>query len=335
MSSPSKGERGNFFAVSHTAWIQICKLGMNMACLYLVLARGTQADNSTTIWSAKALEQYTGITRGRAKKAREKLVESGLIERVKAGSHPRYKLLRPEDEDMIWLPNEIVTGVEGAKTPLELVRQTADVTCLQLFIGFYGINSPVDDAGISRECVYESFTKKVIAESGEFMVLGFKRAKLHCDETHFLVNPHAISSGYRKYEPVAFLDGLKMLIDTGLVFFVPYLCESEDPGTEIIHPLMRPDTGNLILSSQANKAALSLLPDKDVGKLEKYDFVVPVRRHQKAAHVVGIGFLRYRPNTELTAEGCANTASQIDRWSAIYDALAMDTVNMQHQVGIK
>jgi hypothetical protein len=49
-------------------------LGLNPAVAYLVLARGSGADNRTTAWSVNAIEGYTGIGRPRAKKAIDALM---------------------------------------------------------------------------------------------------------------------------------------------------------------------------------------------------------------------------------------------------------------------
>ncbi len=53
--------QGDFFAVDRRAWARACALGLNPAVAYLVLARGTSADNRSTTWSAQAIEKYTGV----------------------------------------------------------------------------------------------------------------------------------------------------------------------------------------------------------------------------------------------------------------------------------
>jgi hypothetical protein len=94
---------GHFFAIDRRAWAFICRLGINPAVAYLVLARGTGADQRTTAWSVNAIEAHTGIARPRAQKAIETLVQAGLAQITQTGTRPRYRL-RPAHE---------VSGCEG------------------------------------------------------------------------------------------------------------------------------------------------------------------------------------------------------------------------------
>ena len=71
-----RGGRGGFFAVDRRAWEKVCDLGLNPMVAYLVLARGTGADQRTTAWSVNAVEAYTGIGRPRAKGAIDALASN-------------------------------------------------------------------------------------------------------------------------------------------------------------------------------------------------------------------------------------------------------------------
>jgi hypothetical protein len=98
---------GEFFAVDRRTWARTCSLGMNTAAVYLVLARGTARDNCTTAWSVQATEKYTSISRGRAQQALELLAKNSLIEVLREGTRPKYRL-RPAHE---------VPGSEGYPPP--------------------------------------------------------------------------------------------------------------------------------------------------------------------------------------------------------------------------
>jgi hypothetical protein len=91
---PTGNGRGRFFAVDHRAWAHVCKLGMNPAVAYLVVACGTGGDNRTTKWSANAIERRTGISRSRAKSAITQLEQAGLIRRDPASkpAYPKYRV---------------------------------------------------------------------------------------------------------------------------------------------------------------------------------------------------------------------------------------------------
>ena len=82
-----------FFAVDREDFARACDFSINIGVVYLVLACGTGGDNSTTSWSANAVEKYTSISRSRSKRAVESLIREGLINKVKGGKFPRYKIL--------------------------------------------------------------------------------------------------------------------------------------------------------------------------------------------------------------------------------------------------
>src|SRR3954447_5303817 len=86
--------RGGFFAVDRRAWAQVCRLGMNPATAYLVLARGTGGDNRTTKWPTNAIEQRTAISRSRAAGAIADLEQAKAIVRDPASrrDRPKYKI---------------------------------------------------------------------------------------------------------------------------------------------------------------------------------------------------------------------------------------------------
>jgi hypothetical protein len=88
---PSSDGRGGFFAVDRRAWAHVCRLGMNPAVTYLVLARGTLGDNRTTKWSVNAVEPYTGISRSRAAQAIAELERAKAVVRDPASKRDRPK----------------------------------------------------------------------------------------------------------------------------------------------------------------------------------------------------------------------------------------------------
>lgn len=88
-----EGVRKGFFTIDQRTFSNVCALGRNAATAYVVLARGSGRDNKTSAWSVNSIEKYTGISRGRAKKAIECLIESGYLQRTGTATRPRYKLL--------------------------------------------------------------------------------------------------------------------------------------------------------------------------------------------------------------------------------------------------
>ena len=86
-------KRDGFFAVDRRTWARVCGLGLNRAVAYLVLARGTGKTNRESSWSVMAIENYTGISRGRAYDAVSALVEDGVLRRLRERTRPKYDLV--------------------------------------------------------------------------------------------------------------------------------------------------------------------------------------------------------------------------------------------------
>jgi hypothetical protein len=82
-----------FFAVDRRTWSRACGLGVNGAVSYLVLGRGTAADNRTTAWSVQAIEKYTGLSRGKASASVKVLQDNSFVRLLRGGTKPKYELL--------------------------------------------------------------------------------------------------------------------------------------------------------------------------------------------------------------------------------------------------
>jgi len=326
-----KSSRGNFFAIDKTQWAGVCELSINAALLYLLLARGSEKSNRFTSWSANSLEKYTGVTRRRAKEARIRLLGSQYVNVICSGKSPKYELPRSlgfqEKRDEIWLPNELITGAADEVTGIERVRQTGDVMRLRLLVDLYHQQNLVDDCGVARECVHESFERKRIAESGIYTIWGFSRDAMSCFPQNEVVSPHYVGDGD------LFLERFNTLRDLGLVEVTPYLCETSKPDAEIIHPL-----GSVFgcedLSLVMDDAVFNMLPDQYSGECCLYDFVVPVPRHISNAAVVGIAQTRYRAKTSLTAAAKAHHIEQISAYRDAYEQMGTKD-DVQYQGGIK
>jgi hypothetical protein len=326
-----KKKRGNFFAIDKYQWAGVCELGLNVALLYLLLARGSDKSNRFTIWSANSLEKYTGVTRRRAKEAKICLLGSEYVNVICGGKNPKYELPRSpafqEKRDEIWLPNELITGAVDEVTAIERVRQTGDVMRLRMLVDLYHQQNLVDDCGVARECIHESYERKRIAESGIYTIWGFSCDAMSCFPQNEAVSPHHVG------DSDLFLERFNTLRDLGLVEVKPYLCETDKPDAEIIHPL---DSvfGCEDLSLVMEEAVLNMLPDQYSGECCMHDFVVPVPRHIGNAAVIGIVQTRYRPKTSLTAAAKAHHIEQISSYRDAYEQMGIKD-DVQYQGGIK
>lgn len=143
-----KSSGSKFMVLSRANWDRLLKSKkldnpLNAACAYLVMLAGTGPDNATTSWSARSFETYLGMRKSNGQKAIECLAAAGLVTIEKAGKRPRYKLTNPapkdaEEEECIFLPNQLVTGFGGQPSLLRRLRETGDITPLALLMGLYG-----------------------------------------------------------------------------------------------------------------------------------------------------------------------------------------------------
>jgi hypothetical protein len=81
---------GEFFAFDHRSFTEACKLGLNAAVAYLVIARG---GYTKSFWSVDAIERKTGMGRIRAKAAIAKLTDAGMLTRERGGTRPQYGIV--------------------------------------------------------------------------------------------------------------------------------------------------------------------------------------------------------------------------------------------------
>ncbi|MEX0642125.1 MAG: hypothetical protein WD468_05460 [Pirellulales bacterium] len=314
-----KSKRGNFFAVGKQQWDAVCKLGMNPAVAFLVLARGTGADNATTAWSAQAVFEYTEIAWRRAKVTIETLCDEGLVTCTASGKRPRYKLVKPESmDDLIWLPNEIITGAADEVPPIKRIRQTQEIEVLQLFVELYGEHELTADGGLPRTLLYEHFERKKILDMSQYTVYGFDEPDhRYCRFT----GPLARFEGRREEGEPTVWDRIKVLEQLGLLERIYYLAESTDDDAELIHPLSGDEWAQKVADA-AHELAENRLPYQYEHEAQNYDYVLPVIRHMGKAAVVGLARLRYRPKTSRTAAWWGQHVESCRAATELYSAIA-------------
>ncbi|MGH7193546.1 MAG: hypothetical protein ACREJM_08445 [Candidatus Saccharimonadales bacterium] len=310
---------GDFFAIGKEQWNSACKLGLNPAVAFLVLARGSGRDNITTRWSAEAVAQHTGISWRRAQDAIAELERAKLASNTKeAGQRPTRKLAFPDDMDKaLWLPNALVDGVGGAASPVARLRMTQNVDYLQAFIELYGLQDLAGDGGLPRKLIWTPFTREHVCDAGQFKVYGFThRTESYCNTTGSLARFHdkvKPKDGWRSW---AFLGTLQNM---GLLETVHYLAEGESTDAELLHALTG-DADALAVSVAASNS-ISSLPEWVTHRGENYDYALPVIRDIPAPAVCGVYRLTFRPHTKLTAAWWAQHKAACERFTSIYDAI--------------
>jgi hypothetical protein len=131
---PVKDGRGHFFAIDRRCWSAACGLGLNPAVAYLVLTRFTGRDQRTTIAGTNAVEERTGVSRLRAKKAIASLVERGLVSAPIKGTQRRFAAAHelpectrpaPTDQERAVI-DRVAAGMAPARADRWLARSAAD-----------------------------------------------------------------------------------------------------------------------------------------------------------------------------------------------------------------
>lgn len=312
---------GNFFAVGKQQWSKVCAQGINPATAFLVLARGSGGDQSTTRWSAEAVARYTGITWKRASDSIATLVKTGLVHRSgEKGRHPTYKLATPEDiGDLIWLPNGLVTGVGNEIPPVTRLRQSQELDHLRAFVELYALHDLAGDGGLPRSLIQKRYgTREQICDLGQFRVYGFSSDQTRkCWCTGPLARFKDSKDKRGESKVWRFLSALESM---GLLECVDYLAEGSDPEAELIHPLGGDEYATEI--ADALFSFVESLPDAFNRASEEFDYVIPVTRHLENAAVVGIFRLTYRPHTKATAAWHAKHRTTCTGFAAQYEKIA-------------
>lgn len=313
----SQASQGNFFAVGAAEFAAACELGMNPAVALLVLARGTGRDHVTTKWSALAVSEHTGIARPRAKAAIEALIGSGLVEllEIKAGKFPRYKLHRPQDdEDLIWLPNELISGAGEETPPVRRIRETGKVELLQTFIDLYSVQDLDNEGGIPRTLIWTEYQRELICPIGPFVLYGFNRGSGYASNEGVLAKLKDRSDGMHKGPWVA----LSRLAAFGLIEPIDYMAEAPGKESELIYPVNAE-------TDSAMDDIVCWLDEKGgsgyASQTAEFDRIGIAPKHIEDASMVGMYRMKYRPKTGKTA-----------RWLAVYSEQTEALVGIVQQL---
>lgn len=327
--------RGNFFAVDRRAWAAASRTNINSMVAYLVIARGTYHDQRTSPWSVTAIEKFTALSRSHAHKAIETLIAAGLVRRLvareKRGTCPRYTLVpaqevpgceglpstvapdNPTAPDWTWLPNSLVDGANGEKSPVELVRQTQSLETLRLLVDLYhgDADNLADYGGIHWRVIRKDYERQQLGQCGEFVVYGFTPKTLQAWENAPFLAPFLTGKLERnpqteeKCDPgwKNFWPAWGRLLRLGLVQMVPHLIEADNDTAEMIHPVWWDSNipAEKELALAADEAARALLTEWQLAQAEDNGLILaPVLAHLTEVKMVGIARLRYRPHTKAT-----------------------------------
>lgn len=293
-------------------WQKACDLGINQAVSFLVVAAGTGGDQRTSSWSATAVEKYTGMHHRRATDAIVSLEANGLLNVEKRGKLRRYTIAQPEECERrwIWLPLTLITGAANENPPVKMLRQAQDVAALKLFIELYYYHDLPGSGGVEWRLgkgIRKLFDRSEVAQYGNYKVWGFRQGQ----EQTFKSAPFWFEGEFWKR--------WMFLMEMGLVDFVCHLVESDTAEAEIIHPLPwgNGEKGELAISIAALEAGRRMAPYITDRRM----MLVPVSKLRPHVQLIGVARLKYRPQTDRTAQWLTN-APEWEKTAMAFEEMA-------------
>jgi hypothetical protein len=244
------------------------------------------------------------------RKRADALLQRGMLTRDTRGL---YRLPEPLTDDrsienLVWLPNTIVTGTKsGEKSPVRRLRGAGNLWAFRLFVDLYHAHNLRDRGGISSQVIWEKFDRsEPVGQQGPYTVWGFKEKQLSAYWTGPLA-AHQHRSGKPVGEHPIWGD-IRQLQHMGLVDFIPHIFENSSEQAEIIHPYGTGESGEdpveTEIGSAADAAARAMcLPSKlEIAVDDGYQHFCPaLRANFPDVQMRGVLRLRYRPHTRRTA----------------------------------
>lgn len=252
------------------------------------------------------------------------LERAGHVRRVGHG----WEAIPREPGEPVWLPNELVDGVNGNPSPVELVRQTGDPMTLRLLVDLYTAHRLDEWHGVDPRIVWEKFDEVYRRELGAALVLAWKPSASGARWASWdnsITSPH---KGDEKSPGEAVFARLGMLHRLGLLIFVPHVVDGDGApvypcSRSVGHPL------ELELGAAAATAAENLLYARSRGgreeppDLDGSEILAVVPAHMARASLVGVARLTFRPKTAMTAAWLSELAATHAEWMARFESAAL------------
>lgn len=342
-----KGRGSGFFALGHDAWAKLLNVPttnrLNLIITYLVLLAGTGSDHRLTKWSAKAVEEYTGLGKPRAKRSIEELIEAKLVKHTPSSSRlsPQYELpVVPAEAEPIFLPVQIVTGLAGETPMLRRIRETGDALLLQMLVDLYGLvqidaTYGVPIGNIREDTDKETPSARKVAEIGAHTVWAFKLGNMQWVAGDWTA-PHRVKGATGKAAFSEFWERFALLKKIGAVWFEPWVFDGEALDAEPLFPvdpavLYRHNSGDdeAKLTALAFETCRELIGDERSYLLDKHelDILAPLTGHHRTPALRGVLRMRVEPDTpgrrlayrsrKMTIEQYTRAFSQVQEDAAV------------------
>lgn len=317
----NKQDNDGIFIISMSEWEKLFHFAMlqktdseaiRVMTAYLVLVRGSGVDNVTTSWSSQSIRTYTGISPEPSKRAINLLAEFGFIKIVKEGRKPSYKITlskkksKNDNSDILFIPNNIVTGAADEVPPLKRLVQYQDPYVLYLFIRLYGfqdkyldvVNPDIASSVINpddKEAIEihnESNLLKVWALDKYPTMTGKFKTDFYDFAQHNNADYPFFDKSKQHGSPFIFLDALQSL---NLLHSVAYVCNGDQASSA--DELEYICDANSDLQATYIKVITELADEKELGlsdRLDKYPCHAVLPANYRKVHFQLFYQLKYR-----------------------------------------
>ena len=308
-----KGRGSNFMVLSQIAWQKLQTVStanrLSLLIAYLVLLAGTGSDHRLTKWSAKAIEDYTGLGKPRAKRAIEELIANKLIKRTDASTRlsPQYELpaVALESEAVIFLPVQLITGLNDETPILRRIRETGDALALRMLVDLYGLIQTDATHGVPIENLRESKDQSAqkISETGAHAIWALQLGTNGSAQGPWTRPHHDEGAPNNGWAP--FWERVALLKKIGALWYEPWVFDGDELDAEPLIPvdpavLYNFDAGDdeAKLTRLAFDTCRALMVDRDyMMDSRPFDVVIPLTVHRRTPAVRGVARLRVEADT--------------------------------------
>ncbi len=308
-----KGRGSNFMVLSQIAWQKLQTVStanrLSLLIAYLVLLAGTGSDHRLTKWSAKAIEDYTGLGKPRAKRAIEELIANKLIKRTDASTRlsPQYELtaVALESEAVIFLPVQLITGLNDETPILRRIRETGDALALRMLVDLYGLIQTDATHGVPIENLRESKDQSAqkISETGAHAIWALQLGTNGSAQGPWTRPHHDEGAPNNGWAP--FWERVALLKKIGALWYEPWVFDGDELDAEPLIPvdpavLYNFDAGDdeAKLTRLAFDTCRALMVDRDyMMDSRPFDVVIPLTVHRRTPALRGVARLRVEADT--------------------------------------
>jgi hypothetical protein len=340
------GKGSRFFVLGKDRWEQLWKVPtvsrMNLVSTYLVLLAGTGSDHQLTKWSAKACEEHVGIGKPRAKRAIEELISANMISRADGATmlSPQYRFppLPLDDQEPIFLPVQLVTGLASETPVLRRVRETGDAMALRMLIDLYGLVQVDATNGVPIRALRQSEgdgpAARKLCEMGVHAIWAVTAGTYQNASGDWAVL-HREKTKSKEGAWDLFWERVGLLKKIGALWYEPWLFDGTDVEAE---PLMPLDLGVLYgsgvrdeiaeLTRCIHEAATTMISEERSYLLDRYEaaLLVPLATHRQAPAIRGVARLTVEADTPGSRRAYGSRRRLIERNLQAFKSVLSDAL---------